>query len=283
MFRDNALEFAANSSLLSPVTDITMAIRTRDPDGILLRASSSAEVFCLGLLNSSLLVKMDSGENAQLLAFTSDRVIADGAWHQIQLSMLSPVHASSRWRLSVDGQRVGDSFGMGGHLNFLNDSKLWLAEKYTGCIGEVRVGGVYLPLINVPDAPQSAKFSRLGGDEPTVGCRGSPVCDSQPCLNLGECQDQFNEFNCSCAAGWEGKVCEIEINECASGPCVYGSCEDLLADYRCDCDPGYAGKDCQEEVNNCLEFSCVNGGLCVESGGAHTCSCPPGFIGKRCQ
>lgn len=283
MFEDNALEYVANGSLLSPVTNITMAIRTRDPNGILLRASSTAEVFCLGLLNSSLLVKMDSGATAQLLAFTSDRVIADGAWHEIQLAMVSPVHASSRWRLAVDGQRVGDSFGIGGHLNFLNETKIWLAEKYTGCLGEVRVGGVYLPLLNVPEAPQMTKFSRLGGREPTAGCQGSPICDSLPCLNLGVCQDQFNEFNCSCRAGWEGKVCETEINECSSSPCVHGTCKDLLADYQCDCEPGYAGKECQDEVNNCLEFSCVNGGLCIESDGVHTCSCPPGFIGKRCQ
>lgn len=283
MFQDNALEFVANGSLQSPVANITMAIRTRDPNGILLRASSAAEVFCLGLLNSSLLVKMDSGENAQLLAFTSDGVVADGAWHRVQLTMVNPEHSSSRWRLTVDGQRVGDSFGIAGHLNFLNDTKVWLAEKYTGCIGEVRVGGVYLPLVSVPDAPQMTKFSRVGGDEPAAGCRGSPVCDSQPCLNLGVCHDQFNQFNCSCRAGWEGQVCETDINECAPGPCVYGTCEDLLADYRCDCDPGYAGKDCQDEVDDCLEFSCVNGGVCVASEGLHACSCPPGFIGKRCQ
>lgn len=260
-----------------------MDIRTRDANGILLRAASKAEVFCVGLLNSSLLVKLDSGVSAELLAFTSDRTIADGAWHQIQLSMVDPTQLLSRWRLTVDGQRVGGSFGVGGNLNFLNDTKILLAEKYTGCVGEVRVGGIYLPLIRLPDAPQTSQFFRLGGHEPTIGCKGTPICDSEPCFNLGICQDQFNEFNCSCSAGWEGKLCETEINECSSGPCLYGTCKDLLADYQCSCDPGYTGKDCQEEVDNCLEFNCVNGGTCVETEGTHTCSCPPGYIGKRCQ
>lgn len=283
IFLDNALQYAANSSLLSPVTNITMDIRTRDENGILMRAVSRAEVFCLGLLNSSLLVKLDSGVSAELLAFTSDRTIADGAWHHIQLTMVDPTQIASRWHLIVDGQRVGGSFGVGGDLNFLNDTKIWLAEKYTGCLGEVRVGGVYLPLINVPDAPQMSRFSRLGGHEPIIGCHGEPICDSQPCLNQGVCQDQFNEFNCSCSAGWEGELCEMEVNECSSGPCFYGTCTDLLADYHCDCEPGYTGKDCRDEVDNCLEFQCVNGGTCVETVGAHTCSCPPGYIGKRCQ
>uniref|UniRef100_A0A3B4Z0X8 Protein crumbs homolog 1-like n=1 Tax=Stegastes partitus TaxID=144197 RepID=A0A3B4Z0X8_9TELE len=283
IFQDNSLQYVANSSLMIPVTSITMDIRTRDENGILLRAESRAEVFCLGLLNSSLLVKLDSGAGAELLAFTSDRTIADGAWHHIQLTMADPTQLVSRWRLTIDGQRAGGSFGVSGNLNFLNDTNIWLAEKYTGCLGEVRVGGVYLPLINVQVAPQMSRFSRLGGHEPIIGCQGAPICDSQPCLNQGQCQDQFNEFNCSCSSGWEGELCETEINECSSAPCVYGTCKDLLADYQCDCEPGYTGKDCKDEVDNCLEFSCVNGGVCLETLGTHTCSCPPGYIGKRCQ
>ncbi|XP_069022251.1 LOW QUALITY PROTEIN: protein crumbs homolog 1-like [Embiotoca jacksoni] len=282
-FQDNSLQYAANGSLLSAVTDITVDIRTRDENGILFRAASRAEVFCLGLINSSLLVKLDSGAGAELLAFTSDGRVADGAWHRVQLTMVDPTVSASRWRLIVDGRRAGGSFGVSGNLNFLNDTQIWLAEKYTGCLGEVRVGGVYLPLTRVPDAPQASRFSRLGGYEPITGCHGAPICDSQPCLNRGECQDQFNEFNCSCSPGWEGELCKTEIDECSSNPCVYGTCKDLMADYRCDCEPGYEGKDCRDEVDDCLEFSCVNGGLCVETVGTHTCSCPPGYVGKRCQ
>lgn len=281
--QDNAIEYVANSTLQAPVTNITMDIRTRDANGILLRAISKTEVFCLGLLNSSLLVKMDSGLTAELLAFTSESPIADGGWHHIQLSMLDPVQAESRWILVIDGQRVGRSFGLGGNLNFLNETKISLAEKFSGCIGAVRVGGVYLPLKRVPNAPQSSQFYVVGGQDGVIGCRGAPVCDSQPCLNLGLCQDQFNEFNCSCRAGWEGKVCESEIDECSSGPCAYGTCTDLLADYQCDCEPGYAGKDCQEEIDNCLQFECQNGGMCKPSEEVNTCACPPGYIGKRCQ
>lgn len=260
-----------------------MDIRTRDENGILLRSVNTTEVFCLGLLNSSLLVKLDSGDGAELQAFMGDRTIADGAWHHIQLTMVDPTQSESRWCLTVDGQRAGVSFGISGNLNFLNDTKIWLAEKYTGCLGEVRLGGVYLPLIKVADPPQMSRFTRVGGHEPSIGCHGAPICDSQPCLNQGVCQDQFNEFNCSCTPGWEGELCETEINECSSTPCVYGTCKDLLADFQCECEPGYKGKDCGEEVDNCLEFKCENGGDCVETEGTHTCSCPPGYIGKRCQ
>ncbi|KAF7654641.1 hypothetical protein LDENG_00066730, partial [Lucifuga dentata] len=282
-FQDNALHYVANGSLLSPVASVTMHVRTRDESGVLLRASSRGEVFCLGLLNSTLLVKVRSGASAELLAFTSEMTISDGAWHHVQLAMANPTESASRWRLTVDGQRAGSSLGIGSNLNFLNDTNVWLAENFTGCLAEVRVGGIYLPFIRVPDPPQTSRFSRLGGHEPNIGCHGAPVCESQPCHNNGVCQDQFNEFNCSCSPGWEGEVCQTDINECLSDPCVYGSCANLLADYQCDCEPGYTGKNCQEEVDNCLKFSCVNGGTCVETTATHTCSCLTGYVGKRCQ
>ncbi|KAF6718827.1 crumbs-like protein 1 [Oryzias melastigma] len=282
-FQDNSLLFSADSSLQSPVNNITIELRTRDETGILLRSDGGSEVFCLGLLNSSLLIKLDSGAGAPLLAFTSDRTIADGAWHHILLSMVEPAQPLSRWSLTVDGQRAGVSFEAGGNLNFLNRSNILLAERFTGCLGEVRVGGVYLPLVNVTGAPQQSQFTRLGGHEPNIGCQGAPVCDMKPCLNDGVCQDHFNDFNCSCPSGWEGELCEAQTDECSSSPCLYGKCKDLLADYHCDCEPGYKGENCEEEVDNCLEFTCVNGGRCEESAGTHSCSCPPGFKGKRCQ
>uniref|UniRef100_A0A3P8WML0 Protein crumbs homolog 1-like n=1 Tax=Cynoglossus semilaevis TaxID=244447 RepID=A0A3P8WML0_CYNSE len=282
-FNDNSLQYTSTNSTVSPVTNITLNIRTRDHNGILLRATSRAEIFCLGLLNSSLLVKLNTGENATVVVFTSDWTIADGSWHHIQLTMVDSTQAASGWYLDVDGKRAGSSVGVAGTLSFPTDTHIWLAEKYSGCLGEIRVGGVYLPLIHVPHTPQMKHFARLGGREPIIGCQGTPVCDSQPCQNSGVCQDHFFEFNCSCTSGWTGGLCEMEVNECASSPCAYGTCEDLLADYQCHCLPGYTGKNCQEELDNCLEYKCMNGGACIKTADADTCSCPPGYIGKRCQ
>ncbi|KAK0145884.1 Protein crumbs 1 [Merluccius polli] len=284
-FQDNALLYSANHSLANPVTSIKVSLRTRDRNAVVLRARHHAEVFCLAVLNSYLLVKLHSPASPQLLAFTSEATVSDGAWHHVHLTMADPDRPASAWYLSVDGERDGDWASgqrVGGNLNFLNHSEVRLAENFTGCLGEVRIGGVYLPLLGGSDGPQAARFSRrAGGHEPAEGCRGDPVCESRPCLHQGVCHDQFNRFNCSCSPGWEGELCERETDECSSMPCVYGTCEDLLADYRCQCEPGYVGKDCREEVDDCLEFSCQNGGLC--QGPSRTCSCPAGFVGKRCQ
>ena len=38
-------------------------------------------------------------------------------------------------------------------------------------------------------------------------------------------QDEVNGYNCSCAAGFTGQLCETNINDCVMNPCENeGSC-----------------------------------------------------------
>ncbi|XP_035234358.1 protein crumbs homolog 2-like [Anguilla anguilla] len=284
-FEDNDLQFRANGSLVGPVTNVSLWLRTREENGVLLRARSGAELFCVGLLNSSVLVKISSGNSLELLAFASDQLVADGDWHRVEVSMADPRQAASRWTVAVDGRDGGGSLGAAGNLDFLNESWVRLAENFTGCLGEVRVGGVYLPF--VPDGgsppPQQARFLREGGEDVRLGCAGPPVCASGPCLNGGACEDLFHLFGCSCAAGWEGPRCERDADDCAAGPCVRGACVDRLADFGCDCPPGYGGKRCQEDLDECRGHGCRNGGTCVDGVARYTCVCPHNFTGPLCE
>ncbi|XP_060645747.1 protein serrate isoform X2 [Drosophila nasuta] len=60
------------------------------------------------------------------------------------------------------------------------------------------------------------------------------------------------EFTCGCAAGWTGPTCEINIDECAGGPCEHGgTCVDLIGGFRCECPPEWHGDVCQLDVNEC--------------------------------
>lgn len=262
-----------------------MELRTREENGVLLRASNGAEHFCVGLLNSSILVKIRSGNSLELLAFASDQPVADGNWHQVEISMVEPTHGASLWAVLVDGREAGGSLGVAGNLNFLNESSVWLAENFTGCLAEVRVGGVYLPFIRDGGTPppQQVRFFREGGEDVQLGCVGSPVCSPQTCMNDGVCEDLFNLFNCSCAPGWEGPRCEQDTDDCAAAPCLHGSCADLLADFSCDCLPGYGGKRCEEDLDECQGHSCQNGGTCLDGVGGYTCTCPHNFTGPLCQ
>ena len=52
---------------------------------------------------------------------------------------------------------------------------------------------------------------------------GAEVCASKPCMHNGLCSDQSNnaygigmmDFVCTCASGWTGSQCEIDVDECA--------------------------------------------------------------------
>lgn len=39
-------------------------------------------------------------------------------------------------------------------------------------------------------------------------------CASNPCLNNATCNDEINNFTCDCQPGFNGRLCEINIDEC---------------------------------------------------------------------
>ena len=46
-------------------------------------------------------------------------------------------------------------------------------------------------------------------------------------------------FRCDCRVGFTGDRCEININECASSPCVNdATCLDDVGEFRCVCIEG---------------------------------------------
>ncbi|XP_076126121.1 protein crumbs homolog 2b [Alosa pseudoharengus] len=284
-FENNALQYRADGSPLETVMTVSMELRTREENAVLLRASNGLELLCMGLRNASLIAKLRSGNSLEVSVLSSETELADGQWHRVELHLDPPLlHSAPQWQLSVDGQPTGQSVPAAGTLDFLGNATVHLAENFTGCLGDVRVGGVYLPLVDDGEPPQASRFVRQpGGAAPELGCRGSPVCEPSPCLNQGSCLDLFHSYACACAPGWEGEFCEDEMDECASSPCVNGTCRDLLADYRCVCTQGFGGRNCQEELDECQSNRCENGASCVDALGSYYCLCPPGFSGHFCQ
>jgi len=41
-------------------------------------------------------------------------------------------------------------------------------------------------------------------------------CLSNPCRNGAACVDQYNGFLCQCAPGWQGSLCDLDVNECST-------------------------------------------------------------------
>jgi len=54
------------------------------------------------------------------------------------------------------------------------------------------------------------------------------------------------DYTCKCYPGFEGKMCDKDIDDCKSHGCVHGTCKDGVMDYTCKCYPGFEGKMCDK-------------------------------------
>lgn len=95
---------------------------------------------------------------------------------------------------------------------------------------------------------------------------------------------------CRCRAGYTGKYCEEDINECAVGPkkvspCQNGgNCTDGINSYTCDCSStGFEGQNCTKDIDECTRdlFLCGEGS-CINIPGNYKCRCPVGKCGSQC-
>ncbi|XP_061553711.1 LOW QUALITY PROTEIN: protein crumbs homolog 2a [Phycodurus eques] len=285
-FDNSPVQFSTGGSLAEPVSSIYMELRTRSEKAVLLRASKGSDLLIVGLLDSSVWVEIHIATRHEILTFTGERKVSDGMWHQVNVSRTKQDHKASHWIITVDGIIDGRSLPeRTGSLHFLNDqgSVLTLAESFTGCLGAVRVGGVYLPFVNDDNIPQLSQFHLLEKQNIFLGCSSAPVCESDPCLNGATCKDLFNKFNCQCDSGWEGHLCETETDDCVSHPCVHGNCKDYLAGFECLCHPGYAGAFCDVDIDECEHHACKHGGTCQDRINMYSCICPKGYSGPLCE
>ena len=107
-------------------------------------------------------------------------------------------------------------------------------------------------------------------------------CADEPCMHFGTCVPTPDGFDCECTPGYDGDLCENNIDDCLEEPCVNGTCFDEVDAYLCDCEPGYQGETCDEKVLSCEDLICENGD-CVEDDEAFICVCHAGYEGDACS
>lgn len=104
-------------------------------------------------------------------------------------------------------------------------------------------------------------------------------CDSVQCQNGATCEDGM----CLCATGFDGELCEMNIDDCADVDCNNGTCVDGIASYICECASGFTGDLCEINIDDCFTDACLNGGECVDDVNFFWCFCPDNFGGDFCE
>ncbi|XP_022670135.1 protein jagged-1b-like isoform X1 [Varroa destructor] len=110
-------------------------------------------------------------------------------------------------------------------------------------------------------------------------------CASSPCVNGGTCLDRVGSFTCACPRGFIGERCEQRVDPCDGSPCGLGECVPLKADdFYCRCPSGLKGPYCNLTTpSHCATSPCENGGTCQNIDSMFVCTCTSDFVGSRCQ
>ena len=161
--------------------------------------------------------------------------------------------------------------------------------------------------------------------------RVDTVCVDNVCVDIDIPAD--GAYRCMCAPGWGDGVCAdgwiaeyaeqcavtagyvvadsdpvvyggscgLDINECASNPCMNGGeCTDSSTNpdlvaidmFLCECSRGFENGDagrCELEQNECESFPCANGAVCDDvssadlAPGTYQCTCVVGYLNGMCD
>uniref|UniRef100_A0A8C7C7Q3 Basement membrane-specific heparan sulfate proteoglycan core protein n=1 Tax=Neovison vison TaxID=452646 RepID=A0A8C7C7Q3_NEOVI len=225
------------------------------PDGILVFSGGKSgpveDFVSLAMVGGHLEFRYELGSGLAVLR--SPEPLALGHWHRVSAERLNK---DGSLRVNRRPPVLRSSPGKSQGLNL--HTRLYLggvepsvrlppatnvSTHFRGCVGEVSVNGKRLDLT----------YSFLGS-RGIEQCYSSSPCERQPCQNRGTCMPAGEfEFQCLCADGFKGDLCEHRENPCwLREPCLHGgTCEGT----RCLCPPDFSGPRCQQESEWHLEGS----------------------------
>ncbi|XP_074651233.1 protocadherin Fat 1-like [Tubulanus polymorphus] len=261
-----------------------------------------------------------------------NQLVNDGQWHRITLEstenmvkLIIDEKFTSQAAAPADGAFIVklDDFELffGAEVESLSYPYSEVKKGFDGCMKDMFVNGIHLPIHDVHDAARLTKMENInfGCDDKIFDIAG--VCRSQPCRNGGTCMPQSpNSFLCMCTVRYQGTKCEVDAMPCTSNPCLNGGiCENRMNDYICKCTVPFTGKNCdygffckpnpcrnngiciegqtgplcrckghkgmycEDDIDECRDHPCLNGGTCINLAGSFRCNCTRETSGNLCQ
>ena len=252
--------FSGNSYItFSPITNasvnltISLYIRPTADNGLILFNSFSnidfSEYIHLFIINRFVEFGYDNGIGSEPVMIRSDIQLQLNEWHYIEVSKYG--HLGSlivNDRQPVFGQsfgtlmslRLGGNLWVGGIDDITDISSVAnTSSGFKGCINQLIINNELIDLIS--DAEMGYGVRQ---------CNTS-LCQSNPCMNGGSCQDGGSNFFCNCQFPFTGPLCATStINPCDNSLlCASGATCVIAAngiDYSCICPAGATGERCSQ-------------------------------------
>ncbi|XP_018422727.1 PREDICTED: neural-cadherin-like [Nanorana parkeri] len=241
---------------LSPhYTYVQLMLRTRISSSSILHLTSRDRSSFLKLeINAGhFAVSFNFGERSHVIRLPDLR-IDHGRWVRLSLERYGNVFTL---RIERGGgvREVTATMGKSG-LFEADPSSVMLANSlpqqaendFQGCLREVRINGLVLPL----DGEGNEHSSFVSSQGISNGCH-SDVCRNQPCPSHLNCIDLWRKHECRCPTD------KVEVMDNVTGQ-----------------------KHCHPSP--CMRWSCQNGDICVaQSQHKYICQCKNGFKGRTCD
>ena len=212
-----------------------LRLKSRRINTVLFYLTNAAHDYFLVQINSDGMLTSVydwAGEMSETQVLIDNEVI-DADWHNVTVMLPANVNTMSRLAVYVGG--IPDNHNV--------PSVGSRSQPYKGCLDEVRLGELLLPVY--PDELLQDnnlivdRFLLSDASTSRSGCHGDDMCATDECVNDARCDDLWNDYQCVCVPGYNGTFCEYDIDECVGHLCLHGECVDGVNEYDCNCTPGY--------------------------------------------
>uniref|UniRef100_A0A3P8QGE7 EGF like, fibronectin type III and laminin G domains n=1 Tax=Astatotilapia calliptera TaxID=8154 RepID=A0A3P8QGE7_ASTCA len=200
-------------------TEFEVTFQPSAPDGVLLYSddAGSGDFLAINLVDRYVEFRFDCGSGGAVIR--SEEQISLDSWHELRVS-----RTAKSGILQVDSQRPMEGIAEGAFTQINCSSPL-----YIGGVPEYdktkRTAGVIKPFTGIiqklilNDRTIPITTATAGGVN--VANSAHP-CVKSPCANGGSCRPKWDEYECDCPLGYDGRHCQKAVTEAIEIPQFIG-------------------------------------------------------------